>query len=146
MMAWAVGLQRINIFWTWITNDTHGSCSQRCAHWFLNTNRTNRTNIFLYMDLTDHTDLVRSVALTGFCTRIARIKRIFYTKLATAKLFGLFGLLLPFGQWAYGESRVQKNSNMWFIGWTRITWIKRIFVFKKLPACNLLYCGRAVMF
>ena len=25
------------------------------------------------------------------------------------KLFGLFGLLLPFGQWAYGESRVQKQ-------------------------------------
>ena len=24
------------------------------------------------------------------------------------KIFVLFGLLLPFGQWAYGESRVQK--------------------------------------
>ena len=25
------------------------------------------------------------------------------------KIFVLFRLLLPFGQWAYGESRVQKN-------------------------------------
>ena len=25
------------------------------------------------------------------------------------KIFVLFGLLLPFGQWAYGESRVQKT-------------------------------------
>ena len=24
-------------------------------------------------------------------------------------IFVLFGLLLPFGQWAYGESRVQKS-------------------------------------
>ena len=51
--------------------------SQRCAHRFLNTNRTNKTNLLLHTDLT-HTDLVRSVALTDFCTRIARIKRIFY--------------------------------------------------------------------
>ena len=146
MMAWTVGLRRINIFLNtnneWHSRISHGFFYTR----FLNTNRTNKTNLLLHTDLTDHTDLVRSVALTGFWTRIARIKRIFYTKLATAKLFGVFGLLLPFGQWAYGESRVQKNSNMWFIGWTRITWIKRIVVFKKLPACNLLYCGRAVMF
>ena len=27
------------------------------------------------------------------------------------KIFVLFGLLLPFGQWAYGESRVQKTES-----------------------------------
>ena len=33
----------------------------------------------------------------------------------------IFGLLLPFGQWAYGESRVQKNNS----------WSKKICVLRQ---------------
>ena len=45
---------------------------------FLNTNRTNYTNILLHTDLTDHTDSCSQRCAHGFWTRLARIKRIIY--------------------------------------------------------------------
>ena len=48
-----------------IAHGSHGSHGFLTRD-FLNTNRMNYTNILLHTDLTDHTDLVRGVALTGF--------------------------------------------------------------------------------
>ena len=43
------------------------------------------------------------------------------------KIFVRFVLLLPYGQWAFGESRVQKNIHV-----NRIIRVREIFVFKIL--------------
>ena len=52
----------------------------------------------------------------GRSVRSVRSVCVKESKISVNKIFVLFVRLLPFGQWAYGESRVQKISNMWFIG------------------------------
>ena len=68
---------------------------------FLNTNRTNNTNIFcsrgsysVFLTHTDLTNLVRSVALTVFWTRITRITRIILLSQILYKRFVRFVLFV----------------------------------------------------